>query len=159
MDIFLSILSIICVLLGVIGCIVPILPGPPIAFVGLLLANWTSYTDFSTEWMVVWGAITIAVTIIDYYLPVWFTKKLGGSKQATRGATLGIIVGMFFMPLGVILGPFIGAFIGEMFHNREDNAKAFKVAFGSFVAFISGTGMKLAAACMMAFHVIKGIFF
>lgn len=159
MDIFLSILAIICVLVGVIGCIVPILPGPPIAFAGLLLANWTSYTDFSTEWLVMWGAITVAVTIIDYYLPVWFTKKLGGSKQATRGATIGIIVGMFFMPLGVILGPFIGAFIGEMFHNREDNAKAFKVAFGSFIAFISGTGMKLVAACMMAFYVIKGIFF
>lgn len=159
MDILLSILAIICVLVGVVGCIVPILPGPPIAFVGLLLANWTSYTDFSTEWLVLWGAITAAVTIIDYYLPVWFTKKLGGSKQATRGATIGLIAGMFFMPLGVILGPFIGAFIGEMFHNREDNAKAFKVAFGSFIAFISGTGMKLVAAGMMAFYVVKGIFF
>ena len=159
MDIFISILAIIFALVGVAGCVLPILPGPPIAFVGMLLAGWTSYADFSTEQLVIWGAVTAAVTLLDYYLPAWFTKKFGGSRQATRGAVIGTFLGLFFMPIGLILGPFAGAFIGEMIHDRKNNAKAFRVAFGSFAAFISGTGLKLAASCIMAFMIIKGLFF
>lgn len=159
MEIFLAILAVLCAIIGVLGSIVPAIPGPPIAFLGLLLANWSGYADFTSDWLVMWAVITGVITILDYFLPIWFTKRLGGSKQATRGATIGVIVGMFFGIWGILLGPFLGALIGELFHNREDNAKAFRVAMGSFVAFIFGTGVKLVAACFMGFHIVKAIFF
>ncbi len=158
MELLLSIAAVICVLVGVAGCVVPMLPGPPIAFLGMLLAQWSGRADFSTRFFLIWGAVTIAVTVIDYFLPIWMTKRFGGSKQATRGATVGIVVGMFFMPAGIILGPFFGALIGELLRNREDSVKAFKVAFGSFAAFIFGTGMKLVASVLMAWYTVKGIF-
>lgn len=159
MDIFLAVLAFVCVVVGVLGSVVPVLPGPPISFLALLLVMWGGWADYSTEFLVTWGAITAAVTLLDYYLPIFFTKKFGGSKKATWGATIGLIVGLFLGPVGIILGPFAGALIGEMIHNREDNAKAWKVAIGAFLAFIFGTGMKLTASFFMAWYVIRDIFF
>lgn len=152
-------MAIICVLVGMIGSIVPAIPGPPIAFLGLMLAKWSGYAAFDTDWLVMWAVITGAVTLLDYFLPIWFTKKFGGSKKATWGATIGVLVGLFLGPAGILLGPFVGAFIGEMINNRENNAKAFKVAFGSFLAFVFGVGMKLAVSGFMLFYTVKGIFF
>lgn len=158
MDIFLAVLAILFAACGVVGCIVPALPGPPISFIGLLLVAWSNYGDFSTQFLVVWGIITVAVTALDYYLPGLITARFGGSKKAVWGATIGVFAGLFFMPAGLILGPFIGAFIGEMINNGTNSAKAFKVAFGSFVAFAAGTGAKLVTALFMGFYIVKAIF-
>lgn len=158
MDIFLSILAIICVVCGVLGCIVPVLPGPPIAYVGILLAHWTKYADFSTEFLLTWGAVTVIVTILDYFLPAYMTKWFGGSKKATTGATIGIFLGMLVMPWGIILGPFLGALVGEWINNKQLDSRSFKAAMGSFFAFIFGTGAKLAVSVIMAVYVFKGIF-
>ncbi len=159
MDILLSILAVVCVVIGLLGCFVPVLPGPPLSLVGLLLIHWTDYAQFSTRFLVFWGAVTVVVTVADYYLPVWMTQRFGGSRAATIGATIGLVVGMFFFPpLGIIIGPFLGAFIGEMLHDHADNAKAFRVAFGSFVAFILGTGVKLVASGFMAYYVVRAFF-
>lgn len=159
MDIFLAILAIVLVIIGVVGSIVPVIPGPPLAYLALLLAKWSHYADYSNEFLITWAVITIVVTILDYYLPIFFTKKFGGSKYATWGATIGLVIGLFLGPVGIILGPFIGAYVGETIHDRSDNAKVWKVAFGSFVAFIFGTGLKLVSSIMMAYQVFKGIFF
>ena len=145
--------------MGVLGCVIPVIPGPPISFLALLLVQWGHYADYSTEFLVIWGAVTVAVTVLDYYLPVFFTKKFGGSKKATWGATIGLIVGLFLGPIGIIMGPFVGALVGEMIHDRENNAKAWKVAFGAFLAFIFGTGLKLTASLMMAWCVVRDILF
>lgn len=162
MDVFLAILAIICVIIGVLGSVLPVIPGPPLAFLALLLAKWSHYAEFSNEFLLTWALVTVAVTVLDYFFPAWFTKKFGGSKQATRGATIGLVIGLFFSPVGwfgIILGPFLGAYIGEVIHDSSNNARAWKVAFGSFVAFLFGTGLKLVASVIMAYHVIRGIFF
>ena len=85
--------------------------------------------------------------------------RLVGSRQATRGAAIGTVAGLFFMPWGLVLGPFAGAFIGEMLHDRTDNARAFRVAFGSFLAFVLGTGLKLVVSLLMTFAIVKAVLF
>lgn len=157
MDLLLNVLAVICLVVGIVGCVVPLLPGLPICFVGMLLAYWAG-GDFTTETLVTWGVISLVVTVMDNFLPIWFTKKFGGSKQANWGATIGIIVGFFFLPIGILLGPFFGALIGELIHDSSNSSKAFKVAFGSFASFVFGTGLKLVAAVWMAFPIFKAIF-
>ena len=111
MDTLLSILAVVCGLTGVAGCFLPVLPGPPVAYLGLLLVHWTDYAQFSGEYLALWAVLTGAVTLADYLLPAWITGRLGGSRQATRGAAIGTLAGLFFMPWGLVLGPFAGAFI------------------------------------------------
>lgn len=153
----LEILGLICALVGVAGCVVPILPGTPICFVGMLLCQWAG-AGFSTDTLIVWAVVAVVVTLLDNFLPVLMTKRFGGSKAASRGAMVGIIVGFFAGPIGIILGPFFGALIGELTHDGSDSARAFKVAFGSFAAFICGTGIKLVASIYMTIEIWKAIF-
>lgn len=157
METVLIILAVICALVGVIGCILPALPGTPVCFLGLLLAHWGG-NEMTQKVLVMAAVITIFVSVADYYLPIWFTKRFGGSKQATRGSMIGIVAGLFFMPWGIILGPFFGAFVGELLNEGSDKNKAFRVAFGSFAAFFFGTGLKLVASGWMTFLIIKSLF-
>lgn len=158
MDIVLLILAVLCVLVGLLGCLLPVLPGPPVSYLGLLLMQWSDYAGYSTNFLVGWAVVMIVVTAADYFLPAFLAKRVGGSREATIGATVGIVAGIFlFPPIGMILCPFFGALIGELMHDRENSAKAFKVAIGSFVAFFLGTGIKLIASAMMAYYVIKEI--
>ena len=94
--------------------------------------------------------MTVAVSVIDYFLPGYFARLVGGTRAGSIGATVGMIAGFFAGGLvGVILGPFFGAVIGELIHDRSDSAKAVRSGFGSFLAFIAGTGLKLVAAIWM----------
>ena len=153
----LEILGLVCALVGIVGCIVPILPGTPICFVGMLLCQWAG-AGFATDTLILWAVVAVAVTVLDNFLPVIMTKRFGGSKAASRGAFIGILVGLFVGPPGLILGPFFGALIGELTNDGRDSARAFKVAFGSFAAFICGTGIKLAASIYMTLEIWKAIF-
>ncbi len=153
MDIFLIVLGLILTLSGIIGCFLPIVPGPPLSFLGLLMIHFTSSIDCPYSIMLM-GSLTVTVTILDYIVPVWGTKKFGGSKNGIRGATAGIIAGMFLGPLGILFGPFVGAVIGEMIGGRHGN-EAFRAGIGSFAGFLLGTGLKLMASFTMAFYFIK----
>jgi len=153
-DYILIILGILLMILGIIGCLVPVLPGPPFSFIGLLLLHFSRFGQFSNTLLVILGAVTVAVTILDYVVPIWGTKKFGGSKYGTRGATVGLIIGLFLGPLGMILGPLIGAFVGEMIF-KDDIKYAMKAGFGSLLGFITGIGLKLAASSVMTFFFIK----
>ena len=159
MDIVLVILGILFGIVGLLGAVVPILPGPPFTYIGLLLVHWSKYAQFSTEFLLLFLALTIAVTLVDNVLPVWMTKKYGGSPYATRGSLLGLIVGMFvFPPWGLVLGSFLGAFIGEMIHDSSDSGKALRIGFASFVAFIVGTGAKITLSVVMLVYMIRPLF-
>lgn len=158
MDIFLCILAFLLLLVGLIGSVVPVLPGPPLGYIGLLVLQWSDYGTFTSQFLWVWAIITIAVTVMDYYLPVWMTRRFGGSRSAKIGSMIGIVAGMFlFPPIGLILGPFLGALIGELLHDQANNAKALRVALGSFVAFICGTGAKLIVSTLMIFYAVKSL--
>lgn len=157
MDIFLIITGIILLIGGIVGCIVPFLPGPPLAYGSLILLQLTDYKPFTSNFLVIWALITLAVVITDYYIPIWGTKKFGGTKAGVWGATVGLIIGMFlFPPFGMIIGPFIGAFVGEMLNN-QDSSKALRSATGSFIGFVAGTFMKLGISIVMGYYFIAAI--
>jgi hypothetical protein len=141
-------------IIGIIGCLVPVLPGPPINFLGLLFLHLSKFGQFTTPTLIILGSVAVIVTILDYIVPVWGTKKFGGSKYGTKGAVVGLIVGFFLGPLGIILGPLIGAFVGEMIF-KDDMSYAFKAGFGSLLGFLTSIGLKLAASLVMTFYFIK----
>ena len=153
-DYLLLILSIIFMIIGIIGCLVPVLPGPPLSFLGLIFLHLTRFGQFTTATLIVLGIITVLVTVLDYIVPVWGTRRFGGSKYGTRGATIGLITGFFLGPLGIVFGPLIGAFIGEMIF-KDDMSYAFKAGIGSLLGFLTGIGLKLAASFAMTFYFVK----
>jgi uncharacterized protein YqgC (DUF456 family) len=142
-------------ILGIIGCFLPVIPGPPTSFVGLLLLHFSNFAEFSFEFLLVMGAIAVIVTIMDYIVPVWGTKKFGGSKAGMWGAAIGLVLGLiFFPPLGIIIGPFAGAVIGESITGK-DAASSFKAGLGSLLGLMIGIGLKLAASIAMTYYFIK----
>jgi len=155
MDTVLIVIAVILLIVGIAGCILPFLPGPPLAYGSLLLLQFTSKKPFSEEFLVIWAVVTLAVVLADYYIPIWGTKKFGGTKSGVWGSTIGLVLGIFFFPpFGIIIGPFLGAFIGELINN-QDSKKAFRSAFGSFIGFIAGTVMKLGISLVMGFYFIR----
>ena len=158
-EILLVILAFLLLVAGLIGSFVPVLPGPPLSYIGLLLIQWSGYGDFSSAFLWLWAVITVVVTVADYFLPVIMTRKFGGSRYATIGSLLGLLAGIFlFPPVGLIIGPFLGALAGELIRNHTDSAKAFKVALGAFLAFFFGAGAKLIISSIMIFYAIKAMF-
>lgn len=153
-DYILLIFAIIMMLLGIIGCLVPALPGPPLSYVGIILLHFTKFAQFSSTMLITLAAIVIVVTIFDYIVPIWGTKKFGGSKYGIRGATVGLIIGLFMGPVGIIIGPFIGAVVGELIF-KDDLKYAFKAGFGSLLGFLTGVGLKLATSFVITFYFVK----
>lgn len=141
MDILLIILGILCLLTGLAGCFLPIIPGPPVAYAGLLLLHFTDKGHFSTTELLIWLAIVVIMQVLDYFVPMLGSKYSGGSRWGTRGCLAGTIIGLFFMPWGIILGPFLGAFIGELLGGRETK-QALKSGLGSLLGFLFGTVLK-----------------
>jgi uncharacterized protein len=158
MDVVILSFAIILLLLGLAGCFLPLLPGPPISFGALLLLNFTSYASFSTNFLLLMALIAIIVSVIDYFVPLWTTKKFGGSRWGIWGAAAGIVAGIFFFPpIGLIIGPLAGAVVGEIIGGR--NMKdALKAGLGSFAGFLLGIGLKLTASGTMTFYFIRALF-
>ena len=145
MELALTIFAGILLGIGFLGTFVPILPGAPLAWAGLLLAYFSDYNEFSLTILIITAIVAIVVSIVDNIFPITMTKKTGGSKAATTGSTIGLIVGLFVGPVGIILGPFCGALVGELLENNGDFKPALKVAWGAFLGFLLGTGIKMAA--------------
>lgn len=146
-------------IVGIAGCFLPIIPGPPISFVGLLLLEFTTKSPFEANTLWTWAFIMAAVTALDYIVPVYGTKRFGGTKRGVWGSTIGLVVGLFFFPpIGIIVGPFIGAFVGEMSTGKSTNKAALRSALGSFVGFLVGTLLKLIASGWMAWLFARNVF-
>lgn len=150
-------LGVILTIAGIVGCILPFIPGPPLSYTALLSMLAVNENTFTAQFLGIWLVITIAVTLLDYYVPIWGTKKFGGSRNGVWGATIGLITGIFFFPpFGLIAGPFLGAFIGELISGKDTQA-ALRSGFGSFIGFVAGTVMKLAVSVIMAFYFFRAI--
>ena len=160
METFIAILAIVLGVIGIVGSIVPGLPGPPLSWVGLLfLYLWGSGTDgagdpMTLRFLLVWLAVTIVITIVDYVVPAYFTKLTGGSKAGGWGAIIGLFAGLFVPPVGMIVGSLAGAFVAELIYAKKDAATSLKSAFGAFLGFLFGTGAKLAASGVMLFYIV-----
>jgi uncharacterized protein YqgC (DUF456 family) len=156
MDIFLLVIAALLILVGIIGCIVPGLPGVPLAYAGLWIAQAAERIDFSWQMLLVWGIVTIVVSILDYIVPAWGTKQFGGTKYGVWGSTIGVFAGLFFGALGVIIGPLVGAILGELIGGKEIN-EALKAGWGSFIGLLFGTIIKLVCCGLMAVALIQAI--
>nr|WP_299340671.1 DUF456 domain-containing protein [Allomuricauda sp.] len=148
MDIVLVVLGLILMFVGILGSFLPVLPGPPVSWIGLLLLYLTKAVP--DDWWVlgITLAIAVIITVMDYIIPAMGTKKFGGSKAGMWGTIIGLLVAIFFPILGVfgiVIWPFVGALVGELI-NKADQKTALKAAFGSFVGFMTGTFLKFVVA-------------
>jgi uncharacterized protein YqgC (DUF456 family) len=143
MEHVLLLLGFVLMIVGVLGSFLPVLPGLPISWVGLLLLYLTKAVPVSYTVLGITLVIAIVVGILDYIIPAKGTKRFGGSKYGILGTNIGLVVGILApIPLGFIIGPFVGAFVGELINDSTDSKKAFKAATGSFIGFLASTFMK-----------------
>jgi len=146
MDTFLLILAALFMLLGILGSMLPVLPGPLTSWVGLLIFHLTDAIPMNWRFLTITLIIAIFIWLLDYVIPALGTKKFGGSKYGMIGTSVGLLVGLFApIPGGIIIGPFVGAFIGELI-NKSDSQTALKAAFGSFLGFLTSTFIKFVVA-------------
>ncbi len=159
MDLFLSILAVICGAAGIVGAVLPVVPGPALSYFGLLCAYWTDTTALTSGKMWFWGVVTTVVSVLDYILPAYFSKMFGGSRAGVIGATVGVFAGMILLgPIGIVIGPFVGAVAGELLRDRQNTDRAFKAGLGSLVSFLVGSGMKIAVSAFMMYYIWKDMF-
>ena len=156
MDIVLIVIGIVLLIGGIIGCIAPFPPGPPLAYCSLIVLQCTRFHPFSTGFLVVWAIVILIVTLLDYYVSIRGPKQFGGTKGGTWGATIGLLLGIFFPPIGLLMGLFGGAFVGELI-NRQNARTAFRSAVGAFLGFLAGTFMKLVVCGLLTFYFVKEI--
>ena len=159
METWIIVLAILAGIVGTVGSILPGLPGTPVSWVGLLLLYLWGPVDMSLKTLIVWGVVVAVVSVVDYIVPMYFTKLTGGSKYAERGALVGLVAGIILTPVGMILGSFLGAFLFELYYARKGSAQALKAAIGSFLGFITGTGLKTIASVLILIKIIDFSFF
>lgn len=162
MNTLLIILAVILVLVGIAGSVIPALPGPPLSWVGLLLLGFSTTASYSPLFLIITGLVAALITVMDFVFPSLSTKKHGGSKAGVWGCNIGLVVSIIGLPfgpqglLGVIFWPFVGALVGEFLSGKHDTS-ALKAAWGAFLGFLTGTGLKLAYGLFIAFVVFKDV--
>ncbi len=150
MDVVFTVIAMLIAVLGLIGAVVPMLPGPALSFVALAVNFLSPTPAVDLKWLMIWFVVCVIVSVIDYFLPIYIVKRLGGSKSGLWGATIGMVVGFVaFPPLGVVLCPLLGAVMGELLNDKSDTSRALKVGAGSFLAFIVGTGIKFVTSLLI----------
>lgn len=153
-----EIIAFILLIFGLIGCIVPIIPGPFLAFCSLLILH--NFTQYNFELYFLWLLffVVLSITFLDYWLQIYGVKKFGGGKKAINGAIIGLIIGLFFPPVGLVLGPFLGSYIGAIMEKDKYDSSSIKIAFGSFFGFIGGVFLKISITIYIAFLFINQFF-
>lgn len=158
MGFLIIIFVILLLLIGLFGCIIPVLPGPPISFLGLLVFHFFTSHQMDTDTLWLLAAVVSIITFLDYWLQVYGVKKFGGGKKAIRGTILGLVLGLFAPPFGVFIGPFIGAFIGAKMDVREDSSSAMKIALGALSGFLGGVFLKFSISIYITMLFVNQFF-
>jgi len=148
----------IFVLVGIAGCVLPILPGPVLIFLGLLVLALLKdfFPPLTPTLMIVMAILTVIVTIGDYMIPLWGAKKYGTSKWGIWGSVAGMAIGLLFSPFGMLIGAVIGAVAVEWLVQKE-KGKAFKAGWGVIVGSLLGAVLKLGVSGMMTYYFIRGL--
>lgn len=151
------VLSVICLIVGFAGCFLPMLPGPPVAYAGLLLLHMSDLAHFTVTQLIVWGFMVLFVQVADYLTPVLGSKYSGGSQYGNWGCVVGTLLGIFFFPpWGILFGPFIGAFVGELMGGKG-SSEAFRAGFGAFTGFLLSVVIKVALCGYFVYCFIAGV--
>lgn len=152
--------GILLLITGIVGSVLPVIPGPPLSYMALLVAfihedAAFSMADNGYKWLFVLGLFAIGITLLDYWLPIYGTKKYGGTKAGTWGSAIGLVVGLVFSPalgpFGIIVGPFIGAVVGELLAGQTQQV-AWRSGWGSFLGFLGGTFLKVTYGIVVAIY-------
>ena len=138
----------VATLLGMIGCFVPVLPGPLVSYLALWVLYLMGYPP-STDRLAVGACVLVGVMVTDYVLPSVVAKRFNCSRQGVVGCFLGSLVGLFFLPLGVILGPFLGTVIGELIAGKNVPA-SLRGGLGALLGFVLCVGLKLVSVGLFA---------
>lgn len=149
MDLIIVTLGFVCIIVGLLGSFLPVLPGPSISWVGLALLYFTKAVPANYWILGIALLITIIISVLDYVIPAKGTKKFGGSSYGIWGTNIGLVIGIFApIPFGFLIGPFVGALVGELIYDYKDHNRALKAAAGSFVGFLASSFMKF-VICVM----------
>jgi len=152
-------LGLLLALVGLVGCILPVIPGPPLSFLALIILSFAkNWEPFSPTFLITMAGLTIVVSILDYVVPASGAKKYGASKLGMWGSIIGMSLGLFFFPpWGILMGGIVGALVGELVAGKEAG-KAFRASWGIFVGYMVSTGLKLAFSGVLLFFYIKEMF-
>lgn len=150
METILIILGGICIITGFLGSFLPVVPGTPVTYGGLLLLQLATQ-PFTTQFLIIWLLVIGAIQILDNVIPAYGTKKLGGSPYGIWGSIIGMLAGLLFLPVGIIVGPLAGAFLGELIGGQSSD-RALRSAIGSFMGLLANILLKVIASGMMAYY-------
>ena len=154
-SILLIIIGLLVSITGLIGCIIPAIPGPQLSFLSLVILELAIDDAFSLDFFYLWGGITVAVFFLDYILPILGAKVYRASNYGIWGSIIGMIAGIiFFPPFGMILGLFLGAVIGELVAGKNE-WEALKVGSATFFASMFMIFIKLAVSGVMLYYFVK----
>lgn len=155
LEIILIMAAIILTALGIIGCVVPGLPGPLFSYLSLITLHFADEGGvFSTQFLIIWLVVIILISALDYVMPVYATKRFGGTRYGVIGGVIGLLIGIFlFPPFGIILGPLIGAIIGDLVAGKQFES-ALRSGLGSFIGFLAATTIKLAVSITIAVFLV-----
>ncbi len=159
MTTLLIIVGFLLVLAGIGGCLYPIIPGPLLAYLSLLLISWAkAWQPFSSTFLIAMGVVTVALAAIDYLVPAMTARRYGATRYGLIGGTIGMFVGIFFIPpFGVFVGMFAGALIGELAGGRR-SLVAMKVGWGVFLGNLAAAMIKLAYCGTVLFFYVRAVF-
>lgn len=158
MDVFLTVITLVMLVLSVIGCVIPAIPGPILAYGSLWIFYATDYSSLTMNYMLILAAVTTVVFFADYFLPPLIAKKFGGTKYSAWGSIVGMIVGMFIPPIGILVGMLLGAFIGELCFAKRSGSDSIIATIGTFIGFVVGTGLKLMLCFYLIYVVIAEVY-
>jgi uncharacterized protein YqgC (DUF456 family) len=149
MLILLWLVAVVMVIVGLVGVVLPALPGHLLIFAGLLLGAWADgFTRVGVPTLVAIGALGLASYVIDFIAAMLGARRFGASARAMTGAALGTLLGLFMGLPGVILGPFVGAVLGEL-TAHGDLVKAGKAGVAAWIGFAIGAAVKVGVAFVM----------
>lgn len=156
METLLIITGALLIIAGFFGSFLPVVPGPPLSYGGLLVLQLTSSHPFSLQFLIIWALVVIVLMILDNVIPAYGTKKFGGSTYGIWGCMIGMLIGLFFSPIGLVVGPLTGAFLGELIGGKNSD-QALRSAWGSFWGFLAGTILKVIASGLMGYYFLINI--
>ncbi|MFC2158490.1 DUF456 domain-containing protein [Acidobacteriota bacterium] len=148
----------LAIIVGLIGCVVPGIAGPPFSFLGLILLSIArKWESFSSDFLILMAVLAAVTAAMDYIFPAIGARKFGSSRFGFWGAIIGLFIGMFtFPPFGIIIGAFLGAIAGELYSGKQID-KALRAGWGVFAGILMGMVLKLVVSGIMTFYFVKAL--